>query len=143
MHTFPEYAPRGDAQVAELARHNPFGAVISTDHGVADRYRMLISSGAATWARSSSAPPPPLPARRREAEPSRARALAGHLRPGRMPGTSSDCARQRIQSPGRNEEGSQMTLTIEARGAGRAATPARQVRGRAASPLATAGRSPR
>ena len=82
MHTFPEYAPRGDAQVAELARHNPFGVVISADHGVADRYRMLISSGAATWARSSSAPPSPLPPRRREAEPSRACALAGHLRPG-------------------------------------------------------------
>jgi len=82
MHTFPEYAPRGDAQVAGLARHNPFCAVISTDHGVADRYRMLISSGAATWVRSSSAPPSPLRARRREAEPSRARAVAGHLRPG-------------------------------------------------------------
>src|SRR5262249_44773053 len=82
MHTFPEYAPRGDAQVAELARHNPFGAVISTDHGVAGRYRMLLPSGAATWVRSSSAPPSPLPARRREAEPSRARALAGHLHPG-------------------------------------------------------------
>jgi transcriptional regulator len=34
MHTFAEYAPRGDAQVAELVRHNPFAAVISTDHGV-------------------------------------------------------------------------------------------------------------
>src|SRR5262249_36126552 len=27
-------APRGDAQVAELVRHHPFAAVISTDHGV-------------------------------------------------------------------------------------------------------------
>jgi hypothetical protein len=36
-----------------------------------------------------------------------------------------------------------MTLTIEARGAERAATTARQVRGRAASPPATAGRPPR
>src|SRR5215831_5797376 len=34
MHTFAEYAPRGDAQVAELVRHNPFAAVISTDHSV-------------------------------------------------------------------------------------------------------------
>ena len=34
MHTLAEYAPRGDAQVAELVRHNPFAAVISTDHGV-------------------------------------------------------------------------------------------------------------
>jgi transcriptional regulator len=34
MHTFPEYAPRGDAQVVELVRHHPFAAVISTDHGV-------------------------------------------------------------------------------------------------------------
>ena len=34
MHTFREYAPRGDVQVAELVRRNPFAAVISTDHGV-------------------------------------------------------------------------------------------------------------
>ena len=34
MHTFPEYAPRRDDQVGELVRHNPFAAVISTDHGV-------------------------------------------------------------------------------------------------------------
>jgi predicted FMN-binding regulatory protein PaiB len=34
MHTFAEYAPPGDAQVAELVRRNPFAAVISTDHGV-------------------------------------------------------------------------------------------------------------
>ena len=34
MHTFPEFAPRRDAQVAELVRRNPFAAVISTDHGV-------------------------------------------------------------------------------------------------------------
>jgi transcriptional regulator len=34
MHTFAEYAPRRDAQVAELVRHSPFAAVISTDHGV-------------------------------------------------------------------------------------------------------------
>ena len=34
MHTFPEYAPLRDAQVAELVRRNPFAAVISTDHGV-------------------------------------------------------------------------------------------------------------
>ena len=34
MHTCAEYAPRRDAQVAELVRHNPFAAVISTDHGV-------------------------------------------------------------------------------------------------------------
>jgi transcriptional regulator len=33
MHTFPQYAPRGDAQVAELVRHHPFAALISTDHG--------------------------------------------------------------------------------------------------------------
>jgi transcriptional regulator len=34
MHTFPEYVPRGDAQVAELVRHHPFAAVISTHHDV-------------------------------------------------------------------------------------------------------------
>jgi transcriptional regulator len=34
MHTFAEYAPRLDAQVAELVRHNPLAAMISTDHGV-------------------------------------------------------------------------------------------------------------
>jgi transcriptional regulator len=34
VHAFPEYAPRGNAQVAELVRHHPFAAVISTDHGV-------------------------------------------------------------------------------------------------------------
>jgi transcriptional regulator len=34
MHAFPEYAPRTDAQVAELVRCHPFAAVISTDHGV-------------------------------------------------------------------------------------------------------------
>ena len=34
MHTFPEYAPRGDAPVAGLVRRHPFAAVISTDHGV-------------------------------------------------------------------------------------------------------------
>jgi len=28
MHTFAKYAPRGDAQIAELVRHNPFAAVI-------------------------------------------------------------------------------------------------------------------
>jgi predicted FMN-binding regulatory protein PaiB len=33
-HTFAEYAARRDAQVAELVRHKPFAAVISTDHGV-------------------------------------------------------------------------------------------------------------
>jgi hypothetical protein len=33
MHTSPEYGPRGDAQVAELVRHNPFAAVISAGHG--------------------------------------------------------------------------------------------------------------
>jgi predicted FMN-binding regulatory protein PaiB len=34
MHTFPDYAPRRDAQVGELVRRHPFAAVISTDHGV-------------------------------------------------------------------------------------------------------------
>jgi len=34
MHTFADYAPRTGAQVAELVRHHPFAAVISTDHGV-------------------------------------------------------------------------------------------------------------
>jgi len=33
MHTSPEYASRGDAQVAGLVRHNRFAAVISIDHG--------------------------------------------------------------------------------------------------------------
>jgi putative FMN-binding protein len=34
MHTFPDYAPCGDAQVAGLVQDNPFAAVISTGHGV-------------------------------------------------------------------------------------------------------------
>jgi len=34
MHTFPDFAPRRDAQPGELVRHHPFTAVISTGHGV-------------------------------------------------------------------------------------------------------------
>jgi transcriptional regulator len=34
MHTFPEYAPRRDAQAGELVRRHPFAAVVSTGHGV-------------------------------------------------------------------------------------------------------------
>jgi predicted FMN-binding regulatory protein PaiB len=34
MHTFPDYAPRTDAQAGELVQRHPFAAVISTDHGV-------------------------------------------------------------------------------------------------------------
>src|SRR5215472_5280641 len=51
--------------------------VISTDHGVADRYRMLISSGPATWARSTSAPPSTLPARLMPAETEALQRLLG------------------------------------------------------------------
>ena len=34
MHTFREYAPHSDQQVADLVRRNPFAAVVSVDDGV-------------------------------------------------------------------------------------------------------------
>jgi len=65
MHTFAEYAPRGDAQVAGLVRDNPFAAVISTGPGgpVATHLPVIIppagrlAAGGVLWGHLARANP--------------------------------------------------------------------------------------
>src|SRR5262249_60639046 len=66
MHTFAEYAPRGDAQVAGLVRDNPFAAVISTGPGgpAATHLPVIIppagrrAAAGLAWGRPARAHPP-------------------------------------------------------------------------------------
>jgi predicted FMN-binding regulatory protein PaiB len=62
MHTFAEYAPCRDAQVAELVRHNPFAAVISTDHGVPVATHVPVITPPSQQLRAGGALPQILPA---------------------------------------------------------------------------------